>query len=297
MVVAFVTERIGTFHNPPAWGDERLAIGISKYLLMHKMIERVDILNKNMSPNNDVDIVILLQRIHPQRGSRATIYWYQNDHDYKFDDLVNDFDGLIFASTYHRDKALTDLPTLYPWIYEPVVYADPDEFPIRTPTDKINVVYLGNNIKGDAIRNKYIDPALPFGLRVYGTGFQNTPLAPVFRGPLRGLMSTSQLYTNTDIVLACHLEPHYRWNMPVVRATEGLLCKCLVISDRVGEHIYGDRVEFTDGGADMQSLLAYWIDNEKERKQKIELNRAWAIGNLSMEIQASRIVTFLKQFA
>jgi len=296
MIIAFCTERLGTWQNPPIWGDERLIIGVKKYLEQLPGVTRVDLYDKNTALAGDVDVSVHIQpgRSHKQRA-RKTVLWYQSDHPYSMIDLQEQYDGLLLASNHHAGLAAVELPDGYPWQREPVVYTDPDDFSVRPRTANYPVVYLGNNIKGKDTMNRYIMPALPHGLQLFGWGWDHTPLAGVSHGPLKGFMSTTQLYMNSAIVLACHLPKHREWDMPVVRATEAMMCRALVISDDVGRDIWGDRILYTEGRSHLDELLTYWLAHQDERHEYIAGNRAYALQHLSFEKQARRMVPFFER--
>jgi len=292
--IAFAVERLGTYQSTPVWGEERLVVSLAKHMTGLRSIESVQLLDKSTNPDN-ADIVIQMHNNMKHRGKKSTIYWYQNDHEYDIVKLSNQYDGLIFASRYHYDLASRILPDDYPFIREPVVYADPDEFPVLPRTDKLPIVYLGNNIKGAILTRRYLQPALPFGLRAYGTGWENSPISSAARGSLKGMMSTGQLYANSDIVIAFHLKRHHEWNLPVVRATEAILSRSLVISDHTGYDIWGDRILYTQGGKHLSELLEEWVGQTAKIREFNRGSRLWAIEYLNISKQAARLREFFRR--
>lgn len=295
MILALVVERTDSWQNPPIWGDERLARGLQKYLARLPALTRVDLVSRHELLAADIDVALLFNPDLPHRAP-CTLFWYQNDHDYDLRVLADTYDGLILASGYHRDEATRTLAG-YPWTYEPVVCIDPELFPRRARTAHYPVVYLGNNIKGVERTERYVRPAIPFGLHLFGSYWDQPPYAACWHGPLKGLSSNTQVYTDADVVLSFHLQKHADWNMPVCRITEALACERIVISDKVGVDLFGGYVFWTDGEASLTALLDFWLiaGKEADRVKRVHGARQWVFEHCSMADQAARLAEFCAQ--
>jgi hypothetical protein len=297
MNVGISVPRTDTYLSPPIWGDERLARSLQKFLGNQKGIGRVDLYGRGMTVSNDIDIVLCMNHDVKHRGKK-TVLWYQNSNEHDLRSLTNEYDGIMFASDHHfqaadHDWSMNDFPI--PYCLEYVCYSDPAEFPEMSRTKNVKIAYLGNNIKGPQNVERYLVPAIEFGLECYGSGWEHGPTAPVAKGALRGLMSSAQLYNNSEIVLSFHLDEHRKWGMPVCRPTEAMLCNALCITDEVGRDVWDHHVIFTDGDRDLADKLSYWTAHPEEVKKFIVGNREYAIENLTVEIQAFRVGEFLKK--
>lgn len=294
MIIALCTERTDSWQNPPIWGDERLARDLQQVLVHLHDIERVDLLNKTMPCAPDVDVCLRFQSYLPQTAP-VTLLWYQNDHDYDLVSLADQYDGLLLASTSHGAEAERTLGG-YPWTHEPVVCANPDRFPVCSPTDHYPVVYLGNNIKGPERTGRFLAPAIPYGLALFGSYWSDPPYAACNRGAVKGLASNNQVYRNADVVLSFHLQKHADWSMPVCRITEALLCERIVISDKVGCDLFTRHVVWTEGGADLSGQLGYWL-NEATPEARVGMTagaRGYAVERFHVKDQAVRVAAFCR---
>jgi len=266
-------------------------------------IGRVALYASGQSADADIDMLLVLNRdviipSSPTAKDFRKVFWYQNSNEYDILDLEKVYDGIMFASDYHFNlmtERVASMSRPIQFCKEYVCYSDAEEFPELAKTKDISIVYLGNNIKGPENTQRYLVPAIPFGLEVYGSMWESGPMASVAKGPLRGLRSSAQLYANADIVLSFHLDKQRKWNMPVCRPTEAMLCNTLCITDSVGQDVWGGNVIYTKGGDDLAKILEYWKTRKDEIPARIEGNRRIAIEDLSIESQAERIAAFLTE--
>lgn len=182
--------------------------------------------------------------------------------------LVADrYDAFLFTSARLRDNCnITDRPTAV----APFAVDLEDYRPVPALVNNCQrVVFVGNNIRGRVINQRYLEPAIGYGLVIYGNadGWDD-PLRHCCRGKIT-TAAEAAVYSAADICLNCHINEHIVHDTVNFRVYCILACGGFIISDRTAtlERDFKDAVIFTDGDSDLAAKLDHFLTNQAATRQ------------------------------
>jgi Glycosyl transferases group 1 len=253
--VALAIEEAHTLSSDWIWGDEILARGLSKYLSLNYNCQIVDGADcRTLANQKKFDVAIYFHPWLEPKIARLNLVWFQSPREgfwshlteeqwieYWFDTVRIKFAGILCASKVLTDQfAQRGLPAYYfPQ------FADTDLY-CRHELDRadlsFDIIYVGNNAKGEAVNRREIYPIAEFCLReglrfgLFGAGWRSAKewrlLLPFMHGPVAA-MRVPALYSEAKIVLNVHFPSHRRFGIFTSRVYEGLACQAFVVSDSV----------------------------------------------------------------
>ena len=151
--------------------------------------------------------------------------------------------------------------------------ADPDEFYPREPDDRYShqVVYLGmyHPQKSDRVINRLLNEAIPFGLAIYGYGWEKHK---ILKNHWRGILPVEDiptLYSSANIVLGMTEDRQKVAGMINNRVFEALACGACFISDYFPEleKLFGSLIFYSRNTGDTAMLLEDLLAQSQLRKQ------------------------------
>lgn len=298
---------LGTFDVKRAGnmqGDELVGRCWQKYLTRHPEVEHVRLYGRAQAHPDDVDVVI---HFHPdlETHPRARNYLYlQNVFPAEmfeggtlgvFQRCKDRFDGYLFTS--ERLMKACAPGAVIPFATDPEQFR-PEAAGADRPAFGGNglpaVTFVGNNIRGERCNRRYLEPALPFGLALYGNNQWREPLASVCRGKLP-MEDLAALYTQCPVNLNAHIPDHIAFDTLNQRLYDILACGGFVISDRIDslETVFEDAVMTTDGHDDLWARLAVSLADPAGRRRRAELGRRLVLERHSFAERSSAVVQFL----
>ncbi len=288
--------KAGTFTGQ-VWGDEILAEGLADALSRLDIVEQA-VVYSPVTIHSNLDLVIAFYP-YPETlfvPEAANFWWLQagllhTESMEKIDAAVALYEDFFAAGTgtakwlrqYGREATLmlmgADLA-----IYRP-----------HTPLPKYqhNVVFIGNNYGRDEILERYLLPLVPFGLRIYGSGWEKVPeLAEAFLGSVHP-REVPKIYSSAKVVLSVHKEWHAKMDIPTTRLWEATACGAALISDPIplGRRVFGDAVLWSEGGADLVEKVRYLLDNDAARAALKAKARLHALRTGGFQSQAALLLS------
>lgn len=278
-------------------GDELIGRGWQKYLARHEQIERVDIYGAQDAMNSDLDAVVHFNPFLPLHPTAQNILYLQNafpKEEYPggtvgvFHKIKDRFDGHIYTSSRLK-KACGDGVV--------VEFATDPEFFTPQPAGRYDftVSFVGNGIRSPYINQRYIAPALPFDLVIYGNMWEY-PFSEVWLGKLP-MPDLPILYSDCLINLNAHITQHAELDTINLRIYDILACGGFVLSDHVDSlaDTFGDIVPITDGYEDEWAKISYYLSNDEARKEKAEEGRKLVISNHSYKQRMDVVAKYLQE--
>lgn len=165
-----------------------------------------------------------------------------------------DVDGYFTNSRIIEKQLSIILPTQYI-----LLAANPDIMkPNMNITKKIGAIYVGAGggmIKYKPKLLKTLQTAIPYGLRVYGSNWDEVPsMKDVWFGPLPK-DELNIAYSSAHIIIASAIEEQTKYGMVNNRIFEALSCGSVVLSD------YSEAVEELAGDVLLLAKDSYEVDN------------------------------------
>lgn len=279
-------------------GDELIARSWAKYLLRQEQVESVFLYGPQGEINEPIDVLIHFNphlELHPKAKN---ILYLQNAFPKSghpggtvgvFQRAKERFDAYIFTSQQLMESCAPG--AVVPFAADPEIF-----FPQSTGKYALPVTFVGNNIRTFETNHRYLAPALPFGLVVYGGGWQGSPFVTAYRGKLP-MEDLAALYTDSAINLNAHIVEHREMNLINMRIYEILACGGFVMSDYVPavDEEFGDIVVSTDGDEDMWAKLVRYLPDEAERKRRSDEGRRRILAHHSYEYRVETVIRFLKE--
>ena len=298
---------IGTFDvNRPGnvQGDELVARCWQKYLTRLREVHAVTLYGPGNAPPKDVDVVIHFHpELEPHPTARNFLYlqnvfpaeMYEGGTVGVFQRAKDRFEGYLFTS----DRLMKACAPggVIPFATDPELFkpTSPTSQTSRKPdNDWPAVTFVGNNIRGERCNQRYLQPALPFGLAIYGNNLWEAPLASVCRGKL-AMESLPALYTTCDVNLNAHIPDHIAFDTPNQRLYDILACGGFSISDRIDslEATFEDAVVTTDGDDDLWAKLVRTLADPADRKRRGETGRRLVLDRHTYAHRSADVVKFL----
>lgn len=278
-------------------GDELIARGWQKYLQRHDDVESAFLYGASGAIAEELDVVIHFNpylELHPKAKN---ILYLQNAFPKEehpggtagvFQRVKERFDGHIFTSNKLM-KACTS-GAVVPFGTDP-------EFFNPQPSGEYNypVSFVGNGIRSPLVNRRYIAPALPLGLVIYGNMW-NPPLSTVWKGKLP-MPDLPKLYSDCSINLNAHISEHAEMGTINLRIYDILACGGFVISDYVQSIVdeFGDLVVCTDGYEDEWAKIVRYLAEPEERKKRCQEGYKLVLSNHSYEQRMNIVVDYLKE--
>lgn len=276
-------------------GDEQVARSWQKYLEQRDDVEQVVVYARNERPDCALDVVIHFYPMLELHPSARNIFYLQNvfpEEHYPgvggtqgmFRRVQSHYDGYIFTSEKLMRACVPG--AVVPFATDPEIF-----FPTSTRRYAHPACFVGNGIRSASVNRRYLAPALPFGLVIYGNAWPQ-PYAKVLRGKLP-MPDLPKVYSSAQVNLNCHIEEHVVFDTINLRIYDILACGGFVISDSVSSLVenFGDAVVVTDGDEDLWAKLVRYLADPDERKRRGEVGRKIV---LNSHVYAHRVETLMK---
>ena len=279
-------------------GDELIARSWAKYLQREEYVESVYLYGPLGTIEEPIDVLIHFNphlELHP---SVKNILYLQNafpksDHAGGtvgvFHRAKERFDGYIFTSQELMSACVPG--AVVPFAADPEIF-----FPQPSGKYSLPVTFVGNNIRNFETNHRYLAPALPFGLVIYGGGWHSSPFISAYRSKLP-MDDLAALYSDSFINLNAHIIEHREMNLINMRIYEIFACGGFVMSDHVPavEKEFGDMVVCTNGDEDMWAKLVRYLPDKEERKRRSEEGRRCVLASHSYEFRVQTVVRYLRE--
>jgi spore maturation protein CgeB len=260
------------------WGDEIIARSWQKYLLRRDDIEYCYLYDSQSKVEEDLDVMIhfhpglplypktknilYLQNAFPKKNQQGvTSGWVEGGTLAVFNHIKQYYDGYMFTSQKLMKACASGAV---------IPFATDTEFFYPQFSEKYNysVSFVGNNQRSSWVNQRYFYPASPFGLVIYGRGWQS-PLLDYCKGILP-MPDLPKLYSSCFINLNAHMEQHAEFGTINLRIYDILACGGFILSDWVDslETVFEDAVVYTDGYEDEWAKIVYYLSNSEEREKK-----------------------------
>jgi spore maturation protein CgeB len=280
-------------------GDEQVALSWQKYLQRRADVELVSVYGPNDRPRDDLDVVIHFYPMLDLHPSAKNFFYLQNvfpEEHYPgaggtvgvFRQAQSRYDGYIFTSE-------TLMRACAPGAVIPFA-TDPETFlPMPSKEYAHRVCFVGNNIRGIAVNQRYLAPAVPFGLVIYGNSWV-APLADVCRGKLP-MEDLPKVYSSALIHLNCHIEEHVVHDTVNLRVYDILACGGFLISDRVKSltEIFGESAALTEGDEDLWAKLVRYLADPEERKRRAAIGRKIVLSDHTYKQRIEKLMGYLRE--
>lgn len=217
-------------------GDALVADAWKKYLLRRDDVEEVRIHSpKDGNVIYDTDVVI---HFWPEPGmlmhpTAKNILYIQNAFGPEFHpdgtvgvfkSVADRFDGYIYPSeTLMRNCGRAGLVLPFGVDHEEFTYQPDAKYDLP-------VTFVGSDIRGDELNNRYLLPAIPHGLKIWGGPYRDPRLQAVHQGKLlQGELP--KLYSSSRCSLNVTHAEHSKNGVTNSRIYEILACGGTVLSD------------------------------------------------------------------
>jgi len=291
---------IGTFdltRKGNVQGDEAVARAWQKYLGRREDVEYVRMYGPDDRIEDALDVLIHFNpflSLHP--GARNVLY-LQNafpaaDHQGGtagvFARVQERFDGYLFTSRRLMDACAPG--GVVPFATDPEVFA-----PQESPDYRHPVSFVGNDIRGPLANERYLVPALRFGLVIYG----NNTWPPPLRGACRGKIPASELpklYSSTLINLNVHIGEHITYDTVNLRVYDVLACGGFVLSDELDSlrSEFAPAVAFTTGDEHEWAQLVRYGSDPAERRRLAREGRRIVLSRHTFVHRIEALMSYLK---
>lgn len=294
MFIGFVLHHTGTVEHPPVWGEEVQARLFCKEL--NKRGITTQIINKTESFSSLPDVSFHFATDMPIKDGKIKVIWFQNDWDFRnlehdihqFDDK---YDIILHSSEVlqlrHGKGYFFRMPA-DPELYFPTKPSG--NFPIT------DIVYVSNNIK-PYYNDEWVKPiAKYFGpdkFKIYGSVWEGSGLEEYCHGAPVGLV-VPDIFASSKIVLSIHLEDHRKYNVTTCRIPEALLSGKPILSDRVGQNVYGLYVWYGFNGEQLVSLAEEILNNYEDATRIALLGRAFVLDNHTVKHRVAELLAYIK---
>lgn len=283
-------------------GDELIAMCWQKYLLREEGIDEVVLLSPETPFRDDLDVVIHFNpHLKPCGGGKNVLYlqnvfpkphWKDGTVGI-FSECKSKFDGFIFTSR-RLMKACDSEGVVVPFATDPERFFP--QYVSEGPYYQLPVSFVGNDLRGREVNERYFHPAIQFGLKIWGKTKWYSPLDEVWQGGLP-LEDLPVVYTNSVINLNVHIPEHNDFGTINLRIFNILACSGFLISDSswAVREVFGNSVVCTEGGDDLIDKLSYFLKNEQERKKRSIEGRKIVLSNHTYESRVKTVLSYLKE--
>lgn len=295
-------------------GDELYSESLARALRNLDPGIQVDVYAPNRVPEHMLDVMIYMNDSQPEPAwSEKRVLYLQNAYgegsDRKLTALrMNGYDGYAFISNrlleIHKAGGFSgiflpfgvDVETFRPHSVDPAL--------------RFEVAYVGNDIKGTARSEAFLQPAADYFFGLFGNWkiarsrlriWRNWAL-PRYRLQFeklgRGKIPQEQvpvLYSSAKINLNCTAQDCVDWDVITLRTLEVLACNGFLISDRVpsAERLLGEFVVFTDGHDDLRLKIDHYLHDKAARRSRAEAGGQFVRENFSIHATAQKLLDYL----
>jgi len=206
-----------------------------------------------------------------------------------FNKVKAGFDGYVFTS--ERLMKACASGAVIPFATDPELFFPQDSNSYQHP-----VSFVGNDIRGPIVNQRYFVPALPFGLVIYGNKVWSEPLQKVCVGKLP-MPDLPKLYSSSLINLNAHIEEHIELDTINLRIYDILACGGFILSDRVDslQAIFGDAVVCTTGNEDEWAKLVLYLADGDERQRRSQEGRKIVLSDHTYANRMETLIKYLKE--
>ena len=280
-------------------GDEQVARSWQKYLSRSESVESVTLYGASSPREQQLDVLIHFNPFLELHENAKNILYLQNafpESRYKggvlgvFQQVRNRFSGFVFTSRKLM-KACTD-GAVVPFATDPEVF-----FPQPSDVYRVPVAFVGNDIRGAAVNQQYLSPAIPLGLVIYGNHWA-PPLSKACRGKLP-MEDLPKLYSSALINLNAHLADHIRWETINLRIFDIFACGGFIISDHhpgLFEE-FGDCLVYTEGHEGLWAKIVKHLADADDRHKRSTTGREIVLSRHTYAHRAIDLVTYLNALA
>lgn len=257
---AILLEKTNTLGSDWIWGDEILAVALGRYLktfsFQCKIIAEEQI-QRTFNAQN-FDLVIYFREKFPKKLGKVNVLWlnnalesfhaqlsFQEWADCCIKEQCDRFDVIAAVSPFWCEliEQYGGNPLYFPQ------FVDTDHYKPRPRQTKFahDIVYISNNIKGEATNNSFLYPVVQYclerqiNLAIYGAGWENCErwdLVKLFYRKVIASKYVPVIYSNSRLVLNFHFPSHRQFGVLTSRVFEALSCGSMVVSDTVANHAH-----------------------------------------------------------
>lgn len=278
-------------------GDELVARSWEKYLNRREDVESVHLYGPSEAIAEEIDVLIHFNPYLDLHPKVKNILYLQNAFSKQtypggtigvFKKTKSRFDGYIFTSEKLMQACASG--AVVPFA------TDPDFF-YPQPSDDYQhpVSFVGNDIRGPVVNLRYFEPALPFGLVIYGNLWSGS-LSQVWRGKLP-MPDLPKLYSSSFINLNAHIEEHIELDTINLRIYDILACGGFIISDPIDAIAsnFGDNVVLTQGYEDEWAKLVHYLADPDRRRRRSQEGQAIVLSNHTYTNRVNSLMAYLKE--
>lgn len=278
-------------------GDELIARGWAKALEQRDDVESVRLHGAAQVPDAPLDVMINFSPLPPTTARARNVLYLQNafpPDEWKggtvgvFQAVKSLYDGFVFTS-------VPLMRACAPGAVIPFA-TDPDFFNFQPDLRlKYKVSFCGNNIRGRQVNQRYLHPAVPYGLALFGNMWQDE-LPQVYRGKLP-MDLLPVLYSSSAINLNAHIPEHILFQTINLRIYDILACGGFILSDEMAaiEAEFGDAVAMTSGYEDMAAQIERFLGDPVGRMERAERGRRQVVEKHTFHSRAPLLMEYLKQ--
>ncbi|MDJ1185087.1 CgeB family protein [Roseofilum casamattae] len=285
--------QINSIEGGQVQGDEIIARGWQKHLVQHDRVDSVYLYGPKGAIAEELDVLIHFNPFLDLQENTKNFLYLQNAFSKEnypggtvgvFDEVKSKFSGYMFTSKKLMDSCADG--AVIPFATEPDFFYHQFAEEYNCP-----VSFVGNNIRGPVVNLRYLEPALPFGLVMYGNMWAER-LGDVCQGRLP-MPDLPKLYSSCKINLNAHIEEHIELDTINLRIFDILACRGFIMSDYVQsiENNFGDSVVYTTGYEDMWAKLVRYLADPEERLRRSEEGQKNVLSN---HTYANRVDTLMR---
>lgn len=278
-------------------GDEAVARAWQKYLGRRPDVEYVRLYGPEEKIEDGLDALIHFNPFLPAHPGTHNVLYLQNafpPSEYPggtagvFARVKERFDGYLFTS--RRLMHACAPGGVVPFATDPEVFVPRESADYRHP-----VSFVGNDIRGPVANQRYLVPALPFGLVIYG----NNTWPPPLRGACRGKIPAAELpklYSSTAVNLNVHIGEHVVYDTVNLRVYDVLACEGFLLSDELESlrSEFGPAVAFTTGDEDTWAQLVRYGSDAGERRRRGEEGRRIVLSRHTYAHRMEALMMYLR---
>lgn len=278
-------------------GDHGTAESWAKYLRRRDDVARVDIVGQGQALPGDADVCIAFHPWLPAHPTAKNVLYLQSGLPREmfpggtvgvFEANKERFDGYCFTSKKLRDVCGVSGAVL-PFAADPEVMSYQPHDAYAHP-----VCFVGNDIRGDMANDRYLAPAIPHGLVIYGGPWRQPQFQAVHRGRLIA-EDLPKVYSSSRVNLNVTIPIHAEYGTVNARVYEVLACGGCCLSDwHEGMEAFRGFCEFTNGGQDTEAgvrILSKAFRDDRDR----DARRAFILANHTFAHRMADLMRYLKE--
>jgi len=279
-------------------GDELVGRSWQKYLARREEVESAYLYGAYGAITDNLDVLIHFNPfLDPQPNAKNILYLqnafppehYPDGTAGVFHQVKARFDGYMFTSKKLMEACAPGAV---------VPFATDPEFFFPQPTERYQhpISFVGNDIRGPLVNQRYFVPALPFGLVIYGNRTWAPPLAAACRGKLP-MPDLPKLYSSSLVNLNAHIGEHIDWDSINLRIYDILACEGFVLSDYSASlaELFGEALVTTRGDEDEWAKLVRYLADPQERHRRSREGRRIVLSNHTYANRVETVMAYLRE--